>query len=53
MDVLNVFNQRGVRSIDEVGELDAVGSVNPTYQRPLLSSLQRPRSVRMTVGYEF
>ncbi|MBI5257062.1 MAG: TonB-dependent receptor [Burkholderiales bacterium] len=53
LDVLNVFNERGVRGMDEVGELDAVGSVNPTYQRPTLGSLQRPRSVRLSVAYEF
>ena len=53
LDVLNVFGERGVRGIDEAGELDAVGSVNPTYGRPFLSSLQRPRSVRMTVAYDF
>lgn len=53
IDVLNVFNARGVRGVDEAGELDAVGSVNPTYGRPFLNSLQRPRSVRMTVAYEF
>ncbi len=53
VNILNVFNNRGTRAIDEVGELDSVGSVNPTYQRPLLSSLQAPRSIRMTLGYEF
>jgi len=53
VDVLNVFNSRGVRGVDEAGELDSVGSVNPTYGRPLLGSLQRPRSMRMTVAYEF
>ena len=53
VDVLNALNRRGVRAIDEVGELDAVGSVNPTYQRPVLSSLQAARSVRFTAAYEF
>lgn len=53
VNVLNVFNERGVRGIDEVGEQDAIGSVNPTYQRPFLGSLQRPRTVRITAAYEF
>ena len=53
VNVLNVFNERGARGIDEAGELDAIGSVNPTYQRPFLSSLQRPRTIRVTAAYEF
>jgi hypothetical protein len=53
VDVLNVFNKRGVRSIDEVGETDAVNSVSPTYQRPILSGLQPARAVRLTAAYEF
>lgn len=53
LDVLNVFNERTARGIDEAGELDSVGSVNPTYQRPLLGSVQRPRSAKFTVAYEF
>lgn len=53
VDVLNIFNERGVRAVDEAGELDSIGSVNPTFNRPLLSSLQRPRSVRLTAAYDF
>jgi hypothetical protein len=53
MDVLNVLNKRGVRTIDEVGETDGPDSINPTYQRPILSGLQASRSVRLTAGYEF
>jgi hypothetical protein len=53
VDVLNVFNKRGVRSIDEVGEVDSPASVNPTYQRPILSGLQPARAVRLTAAYEF
>jgi hypothetical protein len=30
-----------------------VGVLNPTYGRPALASLQRPRYVKFTVGYEF
>ena len=41
--------------VDEgpTGELDGVGVPNPTYGRPSLASLQRPRYVKLTVGYEF
>ena len=53
IDIFNVFNERGVRGIDEAGELDSIGSVNPTYQRPILGALQRPRSVKLTAAYEF
>lgn len=53
VDVLNVLNKRGVRAVDEAGEVDAPGSVNPTYQRPVLAGLQAARSVRLTAGYEF
>jgi hypothetical protein len=42
-----------VRAINETGELDGVGVLNPTYGRPALASLQRPRYVKFTVGYEF
>lgn len=53
VDAFNIFNERGVRSINETGELDGVGVPNPTYGRPSLASLQRPRYVKLTVGYEF
>lgn len=53
LDVFNIFNERGIRGINEVGELDGVGVVNPTYGRPSLASLQRPRYVKITAGYEF
>jgi hypothetical protein len=53
VSVLNVLNARGVRGADEAGELDAVGSVNPTYGRPIIGSLQRPRVVTFKVAYEF
>lgn len=53
VSVLNLFNERGYRAIDEAGELDAVGSQNPTYQRPFVSSTQRPRTVRLSAAYEF
>lgn len=53
VDVLNLLNKRGVRSVEEAGEVDSVGSVNPIYQRPILSGLQSARSVRLTAAYEF
>jgi hypothetical protein len=53
LNILNIFDRRGVRAIDEAGELDSIGSVNPTYQRPLLTSLQRPRTLRLTATYNF
>ncbi len=53
VNVLNVFNERGVRGVQEAGELDAVGSVNGDYNRPLLGSVQSARSVRLTAAYEF
>ncbi len=52
VNVLNVFNERGVRSIDEVGEDDGViGSNSLNYKRPI--GIQRPRSFRLSVNYEF
>lgn len=53
VSVLNLFNERGIRAIDEAGELDSVGSANPTYQRPFTGSTQRPRTVRLSAAYEF
>lgn len=50
VDVLNVFNERGVTAIDEEGE-DAMGSVAATYQKPL--GIQKARTVRFTAQYEF
>ncbi|KQW36403.1 hypothetical protein ASC76_17105 [Rhizobacter sp. Root404] len=52
VDVLNVFNRRGVRVINEAGE-QAVGSPDPTYGQPVLNSLQAARSVRLLAQYEF
>ncbi len=52
-DVFNIFNTRTARGVQEVGELDAIGSQNPTYGAPLLSSLLPARSVRLTAAYDF
>jgi outer membrane receptor protein involved in Fe transport len=50
IDVLNVFNERGVLSVEEAGE-SAQNSPNPTYQQPI--GLQKPRTFRFTAQYEF
>ena len=50
VDVLNVFNNRTVTSIEEGGE-SAMGTPSPTYQQPL--SFQAPRSFRFMAQYEF
>jgi hypothetical protein len=49
---LNVFNTRGVRSINEAGE-EALGTPSPAYGQPVASSLQAPRRVRLLAQYEF
>lgn len=50
VDVLNVFNERGVLSIEEAGE-SALRTPSPTYEQPL--GIQKPRSFRFTAQYEF
>lgn len=52
MNLLNVFNSRTVRAINEVGE-EAVRSADPGYQQPIVNSIQSPRRVRLTATYEF
>lgn len=52
LDVLNVFNERGVKSINESGET-ALNSPDPDYKRPLLDNLQSARSFRILGKYEF
>lgn len=52
LDILNVFNARGVRAIEEA-EGSGMDDPNSTYGQPLLSSLQRPRTVKFTAQYEF
>lgn len=51
-NILNVFNKRTVRAINEVGE-EAVGSPDPAYRQPISGSIQSPRRVRLTANYEF
>jgi len=50
VDVFNVFNERGVTSVEEAGE-SSVGTPSPTYLQPL--SLQPGRSFRFMAQYEF
>lgn len=50
VDVLNVFNQRTVTSVEEAGE-SALNSPDPGYLRPL--GIQNARTFRFTAQYEF
>ncbi len=52
VDVLNVFNARGIRGINEQGEF-GVGTPDPSYGQPIATSIQSPRSVRLSASYEF
>ncbi len=52
VNVLNVFNKRTVRGIEE-GESSGMFDANSIYGRPILTSLQRPRTVMLNVKYEF
>jgi hypothetical protein len=51
-NILNIFNERGVRAVSETGE-DSGGSADVNYLRPSLDALQAPRRVRLTANYEF
>lgn len=50
VDVLNVFNERGVTSVEEAGE-SALGTPSLTYLQPL--SIQTGRTFRFMAQYEF
>ncbi|MFG6468141.1 TonB-dependent receptor [Roseateles sp. BYS87W] len=52
VDLLNIFNTRTVRAINEAGE-EALGTPSPTYGQPGASSIQGPRRVRILAQYEF
>jgi len=52
VDVLNVFNRRTVRAIEE-GEDSGRLNPNSAYGRPLVDSLQASRAVRLFAKYEF
>jgi len=50
MDVLNVFNNRTVTSVQEEGEV-GVNSPDPSYEKPL--SIQKARTFRFMAQYTF
>lgn len=52
LDVLNVFDERTVRGIEE-GESSGINDPNSIYGRPIVTSLQRPRTVKLYMKYEF
>ncbi|MFZ2987411.1 TonB-dependent receptor [Ideonella sp.] len=52
VDVLNIFDKRGVRGIEE-GEDQGINDPDSIYGRPITTSLQRPRTVKFTAQYEF
>lgn len=52
VDALNIFNERGIRAIQEQGEF-GISSPDPSYGQPIADSLQKARSVRLTAMYEF
>jgi len=52
VDVLNVFDKRTVRGIDEQ-ESSGRFDIDSTYGQPLLGSLQPARAVRLFAKYEF
>ncbi|HEY1092504.1 MAG TPA: TonB-dependent receptor, partial [Burkholderiaceae bacterium] len=52
VDLLNAFNTRTVRGINEQAET-SVGVWDPAYGQPIADSLQKPRRVRLLAQYEF
>lgn len=52
VDALNVFDERGVRGIQEQGEF-GISSPDPSYGQPIAASIQSARSFRLTALYEF
>lgn len=52
VDALNIFNNRGIRGIQETGEF-GISSPDPSYGQPIADSLQKARSIRFTAMYEF
>lgn len=51
IDALNIFNERTVTAIEEQGEAESSGTVNPIYRRPV--SYMSARKIRFTAAYEF
>jgi hypothetical protein len=52
VDALNIFNERGVRGVNEQGEA-ALRSPDPAYGQPIADSIQKARSIRLSAAYEF
>jgi hypothetical protein len=52
VDALNVFNERGVRGVNEQAEF-GVSTPDPAYLQPVATSIQSARSFRLTALYEF
>ncbi len=52
LDALNIFNERGVRGINEQGEF-GVRTPDPAYGQPVADSIQKARSFRLSGSYEF
>jgi outer membrane receptor protein involved in Fe transport len=52
VDALNIFNERGIRAVNEQGEF-GISTPDPSYGQPIADSLQKARSVRLTAMYEF
>ena len=52
LDALNIFNERGIRGINEQGEF-GISTPDPSYGQPVADSIQKARSVRLTAMYEF
>ena len=52
VDALNIFNERGVRGINEQGEA-ALRTPDPLYGQPVSDSIQKARSIRLSGSYEF
>jgi hypothetical protein len=50
IDVFNLFDNSGVREVDEFAELDS-GVINQHWREP--THYQRPRSVRIGLGVTF
>lgn len=52
VDALNIFNERGVRGVNEQGEF-GVRTPDPAYGQPVADSIQKARSIRLSAAYEF
>jgi hypothetical protein len=51
LDVFNLFNSQRTVEVTETGELDELGSINPSFRLP--TGFQQPRTVRISANYNF